>query len=75
MKERARILVVDDELGPRESLRMILKPSYDVYTAENGAAALKLVEEHPIDLITLDLKMPGLQGWTCWRESGNRTPM
>jgi response regulator RpfG family c-di-GMP phosphodiesterase len=62
MVDRARILVVDDELGPRESLRMILKPSYDVHTAEDGASALTFLEKGPVDLITLDLKMPGLSG-------------
>ena len=62
MRERARILVVDDELGPRESLRMILKPSYDVHTAADGMAALEFLEKNSVDLITLDLKMPGLSG-------------
>jgi response regulator RpfG family c-di-GMP phosphodiesterase len=62
MAERARILVVDDELGPRESLRMILKTSYDVHTVADGMGALKFLEETQVDLITLDLKMPGLSG-------------
>ena len=39
----ARVLVVDDELGPRESLRMLLKPSYQIQTAENGRTALDLL--------------------------------
>ena len=38
--DAARILVVDDELGPRESLRMLLKPSYQIQTADGGRAAL-----------------------------------
>jgi response regulator RpfG family c-di-GMP phosphodiesterase len=59
---QATILVVDDELGPRESLRMILKPSYDVLTAETGARALELLAAHRVDVVTLDLKMPGLSG-------------
>ncbi|MDB6148491.1 MAG: hypothetical protein JWO45_2155, partial [Spartobacteria bacterium] len=29
-----QVLVIDDELGPRESLRMLLKPNYQVYTAD-----------------------------------------
>ena len=62
MADRAHILVVDDELGPRESLRMILKPSYDVHTAADGMAALEFLEKGSVDLITLDLKMPGLSG-------------
>jgi len=62
MVERPSILVVDDELGPRESLRMILKPSYCVHTVEDGTTALTFLETNPVDLITLDLKMPGLSG-------------
>ena len=41
MSDRARILVVDDEMGPRESLRMILKPRHDIATADSGEAALR----------------------------------
>ena len=59
---RARILVVDDELGPRESLRMILRPAYEVLTASDGSEALEALRAAPIDLVTLDLNMPGLQG-------------
>ncbi len=59
---QATILVVDDELGPRESLRMILKPSYEVLTADSGAKALEVLRQAPVDVVTLDLKMPGLSG-------------
>lgn len=59
---QATILVVDDELGPRESLRMILKPSYEVLTADSGARALELIRSSRVDVVTLDLKMPGLSG-------------
>ncbi len=59
---QATILVVDDELGPRESLRMILKPSYQVLTADSGAKALEMLRRTPVDVVTLDLKMPGLSG-------------
>lgn len=59
---RARILVVDDELGPRESLRMILRPAYEVLTACDGSEALEALRSAPIDLVTLDLNMPGIQG-------------
>src|ERR1700730_4867898 len=33
--ELPQILVIDDEMGPRESLRMLLKPNYQVHTADN----------------------------------------
>lgn len=68
MIDKANILIVDDEIGPRESLRMILKPSYNVYTAEDGEKALDIIKQYPIDLITLDLKMPGKSGIDVLKE-------
>jgi DNA-binding NtrC family response regulator len=68
MEQKASVLIVDDELGPRESLRMILKPLYDVRTATNGQEALDYIQKEKIDLITLDIKMPGLSGMDVLRE-------
>jgi response regulator RpfG family c-di-GMP phosphodiesterase len=62
------ILVVDDEIGPRESLRMILKPIYEVHTATNGQEALQIISREKIDLVTLDLKMPGISGIDVLKE-------
>ncbi len=64
----SNILIVDDEIGPRESLRMILKPNYNVFTAENGYAAIQMVQQIEMDVITLDLKMPGLSGIDTLKE-------
>ncbi|MBI1823541.1 MAG: response regulator [Nitrospirae bacterium] len=62
------LLIVDDELGPRESLKMILKPFYTIFTAENGEEALKIIHENEIDIATLDYKMPGMTGTELLRE-------
>lgn len=59
---KPHILVVDDEMGPRESLKMILNPHYTVHVAERGGQALELLSKFPVDLVTLDLKMPGFSG-------------
>jgi signal transduction histidine kinase len=59
---KPNILVVDDEMGPRESLKMILNPYYNVYTADRGAQAVEMLRQFPVDLVTLDLKMPGFSG-------------
>lgn len=61
-QERPTILVVDDERGPRESLRIILKSNYHVLTARTGAEALEILRTSPVNLVTLDLNMPGLRG-------------
>ena len=68
MAQKGSILIVDDEVGPRESLRMILKPIYDIYTAANGDEALQVIQKEKIDLVTLDLRMPGLSGIDVLRE-------
>jgi DNA-binding NtrC family response regulator len=74
MTSKETMLVVDDEAGPRESLRMILKPLYDVHTASNGQEALQLIQSKDIDVVTLDLNMPGLSGIDVLKEIRNLRP-
>ncbi len=62
------ILVVDDEAGPRESLRMILKPRYEILTASDGQEALHFIQTKNIEVVTLDLNMRGLSGIEVLRE-------
>jgi DNA-binding NtrC family response regulator len=57
-----RVLVVDDETGVRESLRMLLLGECDVATAESADQALQRIAEARPDLILLDLVMPGRSG-------------
>jgi signal transduction histidine kinase len=59
---RGDILVVDDEAGPRESLRMILKQDHVIRTAASGPEALAAIENRKPDLVFLDLRMPGMDG-------------
>jgi len=61
-RRRARVLIVDDERGPRESLRMILSGSHEVTTAEDAVEALDVLRTEAIDLVTVDLNMPGMKG-------------
>jgi DNA-binding NtrC family response regulator len=62
MAQKRSILIVDDESSVRESIGMILKAKYDVFTAANGSEALQCIQKDRIDIVTLDLKMPGLSG-------------
>lgn len=61
-EQRASVLIVDDERGPAESLRMIFKPTYNVFVANGGAQALDILRSAPIDVVTLDLRMPSMSG-------------
>jgi signal transduction histidine kinase len=60
--EVPQVLVIDDEIGPRESLRMLLKPNYQVHTADCVEAGLKLLKEKQPDTIVMDIRMPGMTG-------------
>jgi response regulator RpfG family c-di-GMP phosphodiesterase len=71
---RERVLIVDDEQGPRESLRMILKPNYDVMVASGGREALQVVKQEQVDLVTLDLNMPGVKGIEVLRALKSELP-
>jgi putative two-component system response regulator len=74
MISKGSILIVDDEAGPRESLRMILKPIYEVHTARNGQEAINFISQNKVDLVTLDLNMPGLPGIEVLKEIKNLQP-
>jgi len=56
------ILVIDDEVGTRESLKMILKNDYQVFLAKNAEEAFQQIETHPSDLILLDIILPDMDG-------------
>jgi len=56
------VLIVDDEKPTREGLRAALEDRYDVYIAEDGASAIRLLEEGPFDVLLTDLRMPGVGG-------------
>ena len=70
----ARILVVDDELGPRESLRMLLKPAYQITTADSGRAALNMLAQVRPDVVILDIKMPEMDGLEVLRRVKRADP-
>ncbi|HEY2388942.1 MAG TPA: ATP-binding protein [Candidatus Binatia bacterium] len=74
MATQGNVLIVEDEAGPALALKMILKPYYDVFTAERGDAALAILDSTPIDVVTLDLRMPGLCGMPLLTKLKERDP-
>ncbi len=64
MKKHSNIMVVDDEQTILRLLSRTLEPEgYGVIVADNGRAALDLLEEHRPELVILDIMMPGLDGF------------
>ncbi|MFC2151790.1 response regulator transcription factor [Bacteroidota bacterium] len=61
------ILIVDDNKEFREAFKFILQENFsgkyeNIYEAENGVQCLKLVKEHPVDIIFMDKQMPVMDG-------------
>ncbi len=60
---KSNILIVDDENVARQSLTDILKlEGYNVAAASNGQMAVEYIRTHPVDLMIVDLRMPGMDG-------------
>ena len=59
---RGTVLIVDDEEGVRESVRAVLEDTCEVVLAANGSEALEVLRGHEVDLVMLDLRMPGDNG-------------
>jgi len=59
---RPTVLIVDDESAPRAALTQILKQDFHILTAEDAHAALAVLNDHGVDLVTLDLKLPDRSG-------------
>ena len=56
------LLVVDDDEGMRDTLHAILKRDYRVLMAVTGEEALTVLKKEDIDLILLDVRLPGING-------------
>jgi len=67
--ETPRILIVDDENGPRQSLRMLLKEDYEISMASSVDEALKFLSEDPVDIVITDIRMPQKTGMDLLREA------
>jgi PAS domain S-box-containing protein len=72
LPEPGTILIVDDDRGGREALEaLLLTQGYNLLLASNGPEALQKLEETPIDLIMLDIMMPGMDGYEVCRRIRN----
>lgn len=73
-----KILAVDDEESVRQSYRIILSQQYNIQLAKGGQEALEFLDKNHVDLILLDLTMPGMTGDEVLRrlaERGNVVPV
>src|SRR6185436_20721327 len=61
-RRRPTLLVVDDEEGPREAVKVIFEEDYEVLLAPDGPTAIELAQKSRIDAALLDIRMAGMSG-------------
>lgn len=61
-RRRGILLVVDDEDGPRQSLRVIFQDEYQVLMAADGPSAIEIAQKQHVDVAILDIRMSGMSG-------------
>jgi DNA-binding response OmpR family regulator len=61
------VLIIDDEATNRVLVRAYLGPGYDIHEAADGPAGLELLKQRPVDLVLLDVMMPGTSGFDICR--------
>src|SRR3989454_1986830 len=62
MNPKRTLLIVDDEEGPRQSLRIVFKDDYNILLAESGNMAIEMAKQHSVDAAVLDIRMSGMSG-------------
>lgn len=61
-RRRPTLLVVDDEEGPRQSIRVIFKEDFEVLMASDGPSAIECAQKNRIEVAVLDIRMSGMSG-------------
>jgi len=73
--EKKRILIVDDETSIRELFKLILEAQgYEVETAETGLQALRMFQERFYNLVTIDIRLPDMEGTKLLKELHRCSP-
>ena len=74
-KSKASILIIEDQDSMRESLcDWLTEGGYQVETAKDGEEGLKIISDHDVSLVLLDLRLPGKDGISVLREAKTMRP-
>jgi two-component system response regulator VicR len=70
-----KIMVVDNEPDIVDLTRTVLElGGYNVVTAHSGEESLRLLEKEKVDLVLLDIMMPGMSGWDVFNRINKKSP-
>lgn len=73
LSRRLRVLIVDDDAALLRLLRMaFLSEGFEVLVAQDGIRALEEIDDNEVDVVVLDLQMPGMDGRATYRELRSR---
>ena len=72
--EQPVIMFIDDEQRVLKSMRAMFRKDYEVHLANSGAEALELLEQHDIDVVVSDQRMPEMTGVEVLTEIKQRSP-
>ncbi|MEX2606903.1 MAG: hybrid sensor histidine kinase/response regulator [Kiritimatiellia bacterium] len=61
-EQKPRVLIIDDELGPRESMRILLKRDYEVRCEDRVEKGVEALTDFKPDAVVMDIRMPGVDG-------------
>ena len=73
-KKRPTVLVIDDEAGPRDALKVILRPFFNIQAAASARVAVDVLNSQPIDLITLISGCRIAGAWISSKRSSTTMP-
>ena len=62
-ERRKTVLIVDDDEGMRDTLSAVLRRDFRLLKAATGEAALQIMEKEDVDLMMLDVRLPGINGF------------
>jgi len=69
MQKTSTVLIIEDEGDIRHFIARVLElEGYQVLSASDGPNGLALLRENAVSLVLLDLRLPGMDGWTVLRE-------
>ena len=73
-REMKKIMVVDNETGIVDLTRTVLElGGYQVVTAYSGEECLRILEKEKVDLVLLDIMMPGMSGWDVFNRINKKS--
>ena len=62
MQDKKSLLIVDDDIAHRTMLRILLNWRFEIFEADDGAAAIREVTQRRFDLILMDIRMTNVSG-------------